>query len=51
MENRKNYIITIDDYEDPYYMSLTEGQIKVFKWLKEMGWSVNIIEQGEVIVL
>ena len=51
MENRKNYVITIDDYEDTYYMSLTKDQIKVFEWLKEMGRSVNIIEQEEVIVL
>lgn len=35
MENRKNYVITIDDYEDPYYMSLTKDQIKVFEWLKK----------------
>lgn len=51
MENRKNYVITFDDCDGPYYMSLTKDQIKVLKWLKEVGWGVDIIEQEEVIVL
>lgn len=51
MENRKNYVITIEDYGDPYIMSLTKDQIKVFEWLKEMGWGIGITEQEEVIVL
>lgn len=51
-EDRKMYTISLENsVEETYIMSLTDDQVKVFKWLKDVGYDFTITEQGDVIVL
>ena len=51
-KDRKTYIISLEnDFNDTYVMALTDEQVKVFEWLKKIGYDFTIMEQGNVIVL
>lgn len=49
---RKTYTVSLENNVDStYIMALTEEQVKVFNWLKEQGYDITIVEQGDPIVL
>lgn len=51
-KDRKTYIISLENsVDETYIMALTDEQVKVFEWLKNMGYDFTIMEQGNVIVL
>ena len=51
-KDRKTYTVSLENsVDETYIMSLTDEQVKVFKWLKDVGYDFTITEQGDVIVL
>ena len=51
-KDRKTYTVSLENsVDETYVMSLTDDQVKVFKWLKDVGYDFTITEQGDVIVL
>lgn len=51
-EERSIYIVTLESsVDESYIMSLTDDQVKVFKWLEDIGYDFSIIKQDKVITI
>ena len=51
-KDRKMYTVSLENsVAETYVMSLTDDQVKVFKWLIDMGYDFAITEHADVVVL
>ena len=51
-KDRKTYIISLENsVDETYIMALTDEQVKVFEWLKNMGYDFTIVTSAKNMIM